>query len=107
MFNLIPWGHEAGDGTSRYAVNFHFGDPLPTVGEFIDYICTNHSEDWGNITVRSAEGSENSLGSSAFVTSYKYGSCDKMPIPASILSKQITSVKASGGYTRMDYFIEL
>lgn len=78
-----------GDETAPYDVIF---DREYTVREFIEYILTRN--EWGNI--RFIDGS-----------SYDYRKTLLLcPVPDRYMEMRIASVKASGGWSRMDYLIE-
>ncbi len=80
-----------GDCTSSYSISL---DKEYTVGEFIDTVLKEKSDEWGDIEVVN-EGSH----------SYSKGRLSYGNFPLEILSKNIKKAMSHGGWTNMDYLI--
>lgn len=80
-----------GDCTTAYNVY----DYPTTVGEFIDEILKNYKKEWGEINVNGFGRCE-----------YKHGKL-LSELPAEVLQKRITKVRAAGGWSNMDYRIDV
>jgi hypothetical protein len=90
MMKYRPTDKIGGDETAPYDVIF---DREYTVREFIEYILTRN--EWGNIR---------------FIGGSSYGYRQTLllcPIPDRYMETRIASVKAAGGWSRMDYLIEM
>ena len=93
LFELISAGPEAGDCTAPYNIRFN---RECTIREFIDEVLKQN--EWGYITI----------------DDYVNGPCceyrnDKLltPLSHAILDMPIKSATAHGGWTRMDYFLDI
>ena len=86
-----------GDETAGYAVEL---TKEYTVQEFVNEVVSNKRE-WGYIGIscgRATFGNPN--------CEYKLGKL-LSELPSEIMTKKIASAKASGGWSRMDYLLEL
>lgn len=93
MFNMRLTAFESGDCTSPYAVEL---EKEYTVQEFVTAVLSK-SEEWGYI------GIEHKLATFGKpCCEYAYGKL-LYELPKEILNKKVVSVRAYGGYTRMDY----
>lgn len=90
MIKLKQTASTGGDETAPYDVIF---DRQYTVQEFIDYVLTRR--EWGDISFRGGPYCE-----------YR-GSLLLSVIPDEYMEACIQSVKAAGGWYKMDYWIEL
>ena len=96
LFKLISAGPESGDCTRPYFVNLN--KPC-TAQEFVDEVLTR--KEWGYIGIENPN----------FI--FGYPSCEydkdrlKYPLPSDILKREVESAKASGGWSRMDYWLTL
>lgn len=89
---------EGGDCTAPYSVS---EIKAKTVGELIEEILTENPNEWGYIGIKSVK--------SIFGNpkcEYSYGKL-LYSLPEDVLSKQLISVSASGGWSRMDYLITI
>lgn len=91
-------GSTSGDCTAPYSVSNY---KAQTVGEFIEEVLQNKAE-WGYIKVCIPNCSWLDYPS----CEYRYGSIVE-ELDSSYLDKKIKSVDASGGWTRMDYYIKI
>ena len=74
-----------------------------TVGEFVEQVLEGRSSDWGNFTIIKENGySYPFIGNHHY--EYKEGGL-KEPIEEVVKQKEVLEVKASGGWSRMDYMI--
>ena len=90
---------ENGDCTRSYNVIL---DRTYTVNEFISMILSEKKDEWGCISI------DRPFTSWSFQypnCKYECGKLTTKPFPYDILAKTIKEVKASGGWTRMDYTI--
>lgn len=99
MFKLIQSGPTGGDCTAPYDVSM---DKTYTIKEFVDEILVNYPKEWGYIRVP-----DSIFGSPGL--EYRDGKIisgydDRWLI---IQNHIISSVKASGGWSRMDYIITI
>lgn len=85
---LIQTHSEGGDCTAPYDVEDYHEIVADFVGEVLGF-----KGEWGFVHV------------DCYRYEYRYGELINA-IPAEILSKRIKSVKASGGWSRMDYHIK-
>lgn len=95
MFNLQPCGCEGGDCTRPYKVIL---DRAYTVRTFIETVLNERGNEWGDIIINNAYGKPS--------IEYRYGKLQN-ELKKSVLDKPVISVKASGGWTRMDYVIKV
>jgi hypothetical protein len=98
MIKLTQTSETFGDCTALYSVQL---DKPYTVKEFIDEVLTK--EEWGYI------GIEDKYGDSIFGNpncEYKRNELIT-EMPVEVLDKVIVKVRASGGWTRMDYNITI
>lgn len=89
-----------GDETSLYDMEFEEGT---TVQDLIDFALSKKQE-WGYI--RTSGDSLRRL-SYSHVTEYRYGKIIGNNIPNNICQKKVRKGFASGGWTRMDYTVEI
>lgn len=100
MFKLIQTSRIFGDETSFYDVVL---DKEYTVKEFIDAVLSERSDEWGEISISK----ERCLNASPSIE-YRYGNIVSDPTVMDIvLDRKITSVKAHGGWSLMDYWLGL
>lgn len=98
MFKLKSIGKVRGDCTQPYKVIL---DKEYTVGEFIETVLGRKGE-WGYIGIeygRSFFGNPN--------CEYKWGKLITPNLPDDFLPLKISSMRADGGWSRMDYLITL
>lgn len=95
MFKLLQCGSESRDCTAPYKVTL---DKSYTVRTFIDAIINERKNEWGYIIVN--------YGNKRFSSGYRYGKLEN-EMDESVLDKPVISANASGGWTRMDYVIEV
>lgn len=96
-FHFIQTGKTARDATTPYAVSLN---KECTVGEFID--CVLKRKEWGYIGIKSYGhifGSPN--------CEYQGDKIIKTEFTNEDLSRMVSTVSASGGWSRMDYLITL
>lgn len=98
MFKLTQIGRERGDCTAPYAVTL---DKAYTVREFIQTVIAKCSDEWGYIGINDGE---TIFGKPC--CEYRRGKLISN-LPEEIQDKIITSVKADGGWTRMDYMLDI
>lgn len=97
MFNILQAAFESGDCTTPYVIEL---EKEYTVQEFIDAVLLK-SDEWGYI------GIEHKLATFGKpFCEYKYGQL-LYELPKEILNKKVVSVRAHGGYTRMDYCLTI
>lgn len=102
MLTFIQTHATGGDCTAPYDVML---DKPYTVGEFIKEVLTTHSNEWGEFFVRrKGRGYFDRMARAK----YRYGemkNCngEKTEIPEEFASLFIKEVKASGGWSAMDY----
>lgn len=92
MFDLQMYGEIGSDETARYTVIL---EKEYTVRTFIETVLKERANEWGIIKI---------LGKTSF--EYRKGKLFSS-INEDILDKAIVDVKASGGWTRMDYLIKI
>jgi len=103
VFKLIQSTPVSGDCTCGYNVKL---DREYTVKDFIDTVLSERAGEWGYIGI---------YDQSDFVgrhfgnpnAEYRYGKLVSYNFPEDILSKEIKSVSASGGWSRMDYVLHI
>lgn len=99
LFRLVASGEVRGDCTAPYHVVLN---RVCTVGEFINEVLTKN--EWGHIGIdRSSEGIDRRIFGDP-VCNYKKDTLLNC-LPDEWLDKTIKSVKADGGWSRMDYLI--
>lgn len=98
MFSFKSTGSVRGDCTAPYDVIL---DKTYTVEEFVEAVLTIHDE-WGYIGI-SKKGAI--FGDPK--CEYRYGELITEPLPDNVLNRKVKEAKASGGYTRMDYFLKI
>lgn len=97
MFKLIHKAGPFGDCTSNYDVQL---DKNYTVGEFVETVLKEEPKEWGHIIIKqkgSIFGGPD--------CEYRYGELITEPLPEEFLKQDVKEVKASGGWTLMNYFI--
>lgn len=95
MFKMYATAPSGGDCTAPYAVIL---DKPYTVQEFVAAVISK-SEEWGYIGI---EHKRAVFGEPC--CEYKYGQLLNK-LPQETLCKKVVSVRASGGWTRMDYYL--
>jgi hypothetical protein len=90
MFKLKQSTPTGGDCTAGYSVEL---DKDYSVKDFIENVLTIKGE-WGYISIKGKSSCE-----------YKYGKL-LSELPPDLLVVKVLNVKASGGWSRMDYYIE-
>lgn len=98
MFELKQTGEERGDCTAPYAVIL---DKPYTVQDFVNTVL-ERTEDWGYIGIDDHKNWSNGTPN----CEYRWGNL-KTRMPEEIMDKPIKSVKADGGWSRMDYLLTL
>lgn len=89
MITFIQTHPTGSDCTVPYDVIL---DKSYTVGEFIKEVLTTRTNEWGSIHITYYIRLE-----------YRYGEIIKNDIPQEVMPMRIKSVKASGGWSAMDY----
>lgn len=92
VFTKKSIGSIGGDCTSRYAVKLR---KKATVREFIEAVLSNKQE-WGNISIFGGPG-----------IWFRYGQVEISSNMEKLLDKRIKGASASGGWSRMDYVLEV
>ena len=96
-FSLIYTGGPYGDETCSY--DGHLNQPL-TVREFIDAVFEQHPDEWGTIHILNNAYTK--------YLEYRYGEIKYISSQFNdYLDKKIKSFTAHGGWTAMDYTLEL
>lgn len=93
-FSLIYTGGPYGDETCSY--DGHLNQPL-TVREFIDAVFEQHPKEWGTIHIFDDTYLDYRYGEIKYISS-QFNDC---------LDRKIKSFSAHGGWTLMDYILEL
>jgi hypothetical protein len=96
QFKLICTGGPYGDCTSSYDVIFLHGEDI-SVKDFVEMVLLQEPNEWGSIRNGMCE----------VIADYKYGEAIFRKIYDSIKDKKIVSIKAHGGWSMMDYYLEL
>ena len=103
MFRLIPTSDISSDCTISYDIAF---DREYTLIEFIKTVFENFPDEWGRFLIRSA-GKHDDL---VQYIDYKYGNADGKMM-CDVLDKygdrKIKTAYAIGGWTKMDYAIQI
>lgn len=100
MFSLTQIGPTSSDCTARYLVTL-YGDY--TLQEFINEVLSNKGE-WGTISIAK----RGCLWYNYPSFSYRYGEIRSRPtLPEEVYSYKIKDVRANGGWSNMDYTIQL
>lgn len=99
MFRFVRNGEERGDCTAQYNIVL---DKEYTVMEFIKAI-KDTKEEWGYIGIKNKD--EPFFGKPK--CEYNRGVIFNSEFTTDVLLKTIASVKADGGWTRMDYLLVL
>lgn len=97
MFEIRRCTPIGGDCCAGYEIRLEKGY---TVSEFIETVLKERINEWGYISIKKKDAGVLNCG-------YKYGKIISEQLPKEVLSKHINRVSASGGWTRMDYKIEL
>ena len=98
MLDRTMVGAERGDCTAPYLVTL---DKEYTVEELVQQILTQYNDEWGYIGIDTPGtwfGDPN--------CQYDYGHL-RTYLPKDVLSKKVQSVRADGGWTRMDWYIKV
>lgn len=98
MFSFEKIGPDFGDCTASYKIIL---DKEYRLIDFITAVLSRESE-WGYIGLRCEK---SFLGNPC--CEYKYGKIIKNSIPRRTLTKKITNVSGSGGWSRMDYLFDI
>lgn len=101
MIKLIQSGPDGGDATVPYSVVL---EKKCTVKEFADAVRFECPGEWGSITVI-VSGEDISFLECQRVLNYAYGKEQENFIPNEIMQKEVLSVTAAGGWSRMDYYV--
>lgn len=99
MFRFIQCTPTGGDCCAGYRIDL---DKEYTVESFINTVLSERTNEWGDIGIRS-KGKAYGIPQCC----YRYGKIATNSLPKEVLSKGISNVSASGGWTRMDYILEL
>lgn len=103
MFRLIQSTPVSGDCTCGYNVKL---DREYTVKDFIDTVLSERNGEWGYIGIYDqSDFSGMHFGNPN--AEYRYGKLVSDNFPEDILNKEIKSVSASGGWSRMDYVLKV
>ena len=102
LFEIYSTGSAGGDCTAPYGVRFFKKNV--TVGEFIDYILTKRSNDWGSITFSSDPNFSRGKVQGLW---YNHGEIEKddRDVYHNNYDTQIISATGAGGWSRMDYYL--
>lgn len=100
MFRLQQCGQVSGDCTAPYNVIL---DKVYTVEEFITTVLEHLSNEWGYIGIMDAN-ARNIFGNPN--CEYSHGKLSTA-MPESFMNRKIHRAHASGGWSRMDYLLEL
>lgn len=101
MFTLIPCTPTKNNYITKYRVDL---DKEYTLQEFVDAILTNKKDEWGVIRIPK----RNFAWYRFPCISYRYGNItNKTNIPEKVFGYNVKSVTASGGWTAMDYIVNL
>lgn len=95
-FYYLCTGGPYGDATSSYDIILPEGDVV-TVEEFIEQILIDNPNEWGGIY----------NGMREIIADYKRGEVTFKDGYDSIKHKKISSVSAHGGWSMMDYYLDL
>lgn len=98
-FKLIQIGNECGDCTASYEVTVTENG---TVGDFIDAVIGHCSNEWGYIGIKADEHIFEKPN-----IEYRYGKIINRDALKAFESLPFKKIIASGGWSRMDYLIEL
>lgn len=107
MFRLIKKGKERGDCTAPYEVEL---DKEYTVLEFIQTVLSNNPNEWGYIGIKSNDKDGIIFGKPKCEYSYGkiLGGIETLPLLfLEFLNDKVLSVSADGGWSRMDYLLEV
>ena len=96
MFTTEYIGPTGGDCSAPYAVKFTNGIK-PTVTEFIDHILKERNDEWGYVNIKHTNNG----------IKYKHGEIISDELDEDTKSLHIAEACAFGGYTRMDYYLDL
>ena len=102
-FTLSPAGPEGGDCTRPYHVTLHKDFTVEELIRMIkDSVNGYGQKEWGCIDIYKdippfRDGR----------CEYRHGEIISNDIPKEILNKKVISVRASGGYSRMDYMVKV
>lgn len=106
MFTLRATGPTLYDCTTPYAVEL---DKKYTVAKFIQTVLSNKKNEWGYIGIaefRHGVRCQISIFGSPSCE-YSYGEIISEPLPKNVLNKRVIAAKANGGYSRMDYLLDI
>ena len=95
-FYRLCTGGPYGDATSSYDIILPEGDAV-TVEEFIEQILIDEPNEWGSVY----------NGMREVIADYKQGEVTFRDGYDSIKDKKISSAQAHGGWSRMDYYLNL
>ena len=96
LLEFIHTGGPYGDETSTYNVKINKEKPI--IRDIINYVL-NETREWGYIVIN------DNMPNYDF--EYRYGFIVKDNIPEEIKNTEIESITASGGWSRMDYYIKI
>ena len=100
-FKRVQSGPVGSDEPACYSVFFPGGE-LPTVGEFIQAVFEKYPGEWGKFMIRQ----HNKLLGSISSAWYERGHL-KDDLPDAFMDMKIKEVSASGGWSRMDYILNV
>lgn len=98
MFRLTQIGRTRGDCTAKYSVSL---DKVYTVKDFIQTVIAENPDEWGYIGINDGQ---TIFGNPC--CEYRWGNLIS-DLPKELHEKTITSVKADGGWSRMDYLLDI
>lgn len=94
VFSTRQKGPEGSDCTAPYTVTLH---GMVTLRSFVDAVLGRRT-DWGHISIYDGK-KERHAG-------YDHGKMESR-LPDALLDREVRHASASGGWTRMDYVVEL
>ena len=101
MWKYIPTSETSSDCTQCYDVEL---DGSYTVEEFIHEVLDKRSDEWGYIRVKEKRNKSNLYGLPA--SENRYGSI-LTDLPEKYMNEIVKSVKADGGWSAMDYVLQV
>ncbi|WP_443683882.1 hypothetical protein [Phocaeicola plebeius] len=94
MFSLTQITPTFGDCTAGYRVDL---DKEYTVSEFINEVLKKEPNEWGYFKIKK----------NGMMSEYRYGELLENNFDNEILSAKVSHISASGGWTRMDYYLTI
>lgn len=100
MFKRTQCTHTYGDSSAGYEVEL---DQEYTVGSFIEEVLANHADEWGYIGINNGK---NEIFRD-LKCEYRHGEITSKNLPEEILGISVDQVSAYGGWTKMDYLLNV